>query len=257
MLIHLTPDPSPAAALRPGEGSVLADNVQIKRFWFFAGGDFKKGQPNMFTGSFIRIMGEIHGERFRLVDGIYKKTPFLNVLWALHYAQKPIRNPEKDFLVSSSFRQIIEGMDGKNEELVLVSSSFGSVAAAQTAHYLAMETARKGILRHPFHVALGASLVSKESDLFKGLEKFRESGIIGKLIYDELQDEGDNSTGIGGRSRLSAYLNGLGIVFPYFTIKYKGPSFLNTDPINGHFHRRRAQTLQKAEDFVKVMRQFR
>jgi hypothetical protein len=229
----------------------------LKRFWFFAGGDFKKGQPNMFTGSFIRIMGEIHGRRFRLVEGIYSNIPFFNVLWALTYAQKPIRNPGRNSLVYKSFRQIIEGMENPDEELVLVSSSFGSVAAAQTAHYLACQTAERKVLKRPFHLALGASMVSKESDLFKGLLAFHESGIIGRIIYDELQDEGDNSMGIGGRNRLAAYLKGLGIVFPWLTWKYKGPSFLNTDPQKGHLHRRRAQTLQKAEDFVKIMERFR
>lgn len=226
------------------------------RFWFFAGGDFKKGQPNMFTGSFIRIMGEIHGTDFRLVEGIYKKAPLFNVLWALHHAQKPMKNPSNNYVVSSSFRQIVEGLDGRNDELVLVSSSFGSVAAAQTAYYLARETAEKGILRQPFHLALGASLVSRESELFRKLQAYQDKGIIGRIIYDELQDEGDNSTGIGGRTRLSAYLNGLGIVFPWLTLKYKGPSFLNTDPLKGHLHRRRAQTLQKAEDFVRVMEEY-
>jgi hypothetical protein len=40
---------------------------------------------------------------------------------------------------------------------------------------------------------------------------------------------------------------------PFFSRKFSGPSFLNTNPIKGHLHRRRSQTVQKAFDFVGVL----
>ena len=59
--------------------------------------------------------------------------------------------------------------------------------------------------------------------------------------------------GAAGRSRAEAWSNAIGLVMPWFSKKYKAPSFLDTDPGKGHFHRRRSQTVQKAIDFIDVI----
>jgi len=40
---------------------------------------------------------------------------------------------------------------------------------------------------------------------------------------------------------------------PLLSRKFSGPSFLNTNPIKGHLHRKRSHTVQKALDFVEVL----
>jgi hypothetical protein len=42
-------------------------------------------------------------------------------------------------------------------------------------------------------------------------------------------------------------------MFPIFSGKFKGPSFLNTDPETGHIHRRRSKTVQKAIDYINII----
>jgi hypothetical protein len=68
-----------------------------------------------------------------------------------------------------------------------------------------------------------------------------------------MHDEGDNSTGVGGSSRLEAFRNAFGIMFPIISFRFKGPSFLNADPETGHIHRRRSKTIQKAIDYVHII----
>ena len=76
------------------------------------------------------------------------------------------------------------------------------------------------------------------------------SGII---LHDEVQDEGDTSIGVGGTTRLEAYRNAFGLMFPFFSRKFKGPSFLNTNPETSHIHRRRSKTVQKAIDYIDII----
>lgn len=223
------------------------------RFFFFAGGDYQSGNPNAFTSNFIRHLEEALGHRFSVIKGIYHPRPIRNVLWAIIRAQEPVRQPGSDRILSTSFNQIRHDEAVSQSQLVIVSSSYGSVVAAQVACMLAEEHSARPFLHKPFHLALGASMVSKESGLYRRLVHHQQQGIIDKLIYDELQDEGDNSTGIGGRTWMEACLNGLGICFPAFTRKYRGPSFLNNHPQKGHLHRVRAQSVQKAHDFRKVI----
>jgi hypothetical protein len=40
---------------------------------------------------------------------------------------------------------------------------------------------------------------------------------------------------------------------PFFSSKFTGPSFLNTNPESGHIHRRRSQTIQKAIDYINII----
>jgi hypothetical protein len=50
-----------------------------------------------------------------------------------------------------------------------------------------------------------------------------------------------------------SYRNAFGLMLPFLSYKFKGPSFLNTNPETGHIHRRRSQTLQKAIDYVNII----
>lgn len=201
-------------------------------------------------------MSERYGEDFRIIQDIYSRYPFLNVVWALTHAQRPVYRAFKNRILTASCKQVLSVAPEENRSIYIVSSSYGSVVAAQTACCLAARI-ESGIFEpHPLHVALGASMVSKKSKLFKRLSDFHNKGIISNLVYDPLQDEGDNSTGIGGTTRIGAYLRGLGICFPFLSVTYKSPSFLNQHPQKGHLHRKRSQSEEKAVDFMRVMEGF-
>lgn len=221
------------------------------RFFFFAGGDYVEGQGNTFTSNFIRYFSHILGPKFSVIKGIYQHPPLLNVIWALNRAQEPVKTTERNRILASSLEQVIASHQNGVERLVLVSSSYGSVVAAQVACCLAGHRMQEGFQGQSIDVALGASMVSKKSGLYRKLQDYQDRGIIGTLLYDELQDEGDNSNGIGGRTKPEAFGNGLGICFPFLSRQYHGPSFLNNHPVTGHLHRVRAQSVQKAKDFVQ------
>ncbi|MCX6255209.1 MAG: hypothetical protein NTV31_12120 [Bacteroidia bacterium] len=220
---------------------------------FFAGGETRDDRFNIFTGSFIRLMKLILENDFGFIRGIYYKSPMMNVIWALNNAQKPIVNPEKQKITIAAFRQIIATGLSPETQLVITSSSTGSIIAAQTPCYLAEKNRNNIYFRKPFHLVLGSSMISPGSDLFRQLIHYQKEGIIGTIIHDEVQDEGDNSAGIGGLSRFEAYNNAFGLMFPLFSSKFKGPSFLNTHPETGHFHRKRFKTVQKAIDYINVI----
>jgi len=57
-------------------------------------------------------------------------------------------------------------------------------------------------------------MISSQSELYKTLIRFQKEGQIGVILHDEIQDEGDNTTGVGGLSRSEAYKNAFGIMFP-------------------------------------------
>jgi hypothetical protein len=221
--------------------------------WFFAGGESGDNRFNIFTGSFIRLMKQILFDDFDLIRGIYYKSPMMNVIWALNNAQRPIRNPDKEKITVSAFNQIVASGLSPQTQLVLTSSSSGSIVAAQTACYLAEKNRNNIYFSKPFHLVLGASMISPESDLFIQLVQYQKEGTIGTIIHDEIQDEGDNSRGVGGLSRAEAYSNAFGIMFPFLSKKFKGPSFLNTHPEKGHIHRKRSKTVQKALDYINII----
>jgi len=226
------------------------DNVKV---WFFAGGETRDYKFNVFTGSFIRLMREILEKDFDYIKGIYYDMPMLNVMWALSHAQKPISNHYRTTLPEIAFRQMLSAGLSADTRLILVSSSTGSIVAAQTACYIAGMNCGKSIIKKPFHLALGASMISKESELFRSLEEYTRTGAIERFIYEDLQDEGDNTFGIGGKTRKEAYSNAFGLMFPALSRKFKGPSFLNTHPAHGHLHRKRSQTLRKALDYIEIL----
>jgi hypothetical protein len=223
------------------------------RFFFFAGGDYNGGQGNTFTSNFIRYLAEVIGHRFSVIEGIYHHRPVMNVIWALNRAQEPLKAPLQNQIIASSVNQILTCPQTHGSKLTLVSSSYGSVVAAQTACHLAEVHLEEKRLTHPFNLALGASMVHEQSGLLRKLEYYQQQGVIDKILLSELHDDGDNSNGLGGRTRFEAYSNGLGICFPILSRKFSGPSFLNNDPVHGHLHRVRAQSIQKAKDFIQTI----
>lgn len=223
------------------------------KVWFFAGGETRDNKFNVFTGSFIRLMKQILEDDFDFIRGIYYKLPMMNVIWALNNAQKPIVNPENQRITMAAYAQIITKGISSETQLIITSSSSGSIIAAQTACYLAERNRNFLYFRKPFHLVLGASMISTGSDLFKQLSHYQREGVIGTIIHDEVQDEGDNSVGVGGLSRFEAYTNAFGLMFPFFSRKFNGPSFLNVDSKTGHVHRKRSKTIQKAIDYINVI----
>lgn len=223
------------------------------KIWFFAGGETRDDRFNIFTGSYIRLMTQIMGKDFEFIKGIYFKYPMMNVIWALNNAQRPIANLENEKVFMTAFRQIIDAGLSPDTQLIITSSSSGSIVAAQTACYLAQKNKNNIYFRKPFHLVLGASMISPDSELYKQLLTYQKEGTIGKILHDEVQDEGDTSMGVGGTSRLDAYRNTFGLMFPLFSGKFNSPSFLNTNPETGHIHRRRSQTVQKAIDYINII----
>ena len=223
------------------------------KVWFFAGGETRDDRFNIFTGSYIRLMTKIMDKDFEFIKGIYFKYPMLNVIWALNNAQKPIANLENEKVFMTAFRQIIDAGLSPETQLIITSSSSGSIVAAQTACYLAQKNRNNIYFRKPFHLVLGASMISPESTLYKQLLTYQKEGTIGKILHDDVQDEGDTSMGVGGTTRLQAYRNAFRLIFPFLSMKYHGSSFLNTNPETGHIHRRRSQTVQKAIDYINII----
>lgn len=223
------------------------------KVWFFAGAETRDNHFNTFTGSFIQLMKEILGEDFDYIKGVFYNSNLRNVIWALNNAQKPISDPLNNRFTSASLDQMISNGYNHDYQLVITSSSSGSIVAAQLACYLAEENRQLKYFSKPFHLVLGASMVNHESQLFRQLLKHQKDGLIGIILHDEIQDKDDNSYGVGGVSRFEAYRNALGISFPCLSTRYKGPSFLNTHPENGHTHRKRSMTVQKALDYIDII----
>ena len=230
-----------------------SDQNEKFKVWFFAGGETRNDKFNIFTGSYIRLMTEIMHEDFEFIKGIYFRYPMMNVIWALNNTQKPIVNLENEKIFMTAFRQIIDAGLSPETQLIITSSSSGSIVAAQTACYLAQKNRNNIYFRKPFHLVLGASMISPDAKLYKQLLTYQKDGIIGKILHDEVQDEGDSSAGVGGTSRLQAYRNAFGLLFPFLSVNFKGPSFLNTNSKSGHIHRRRSQTVQKAIDYINII----
>lgn len=232
------------------ENSVSDNDYMV---WFFAGAETRDDRFNIFTGSFIRLMKHIFEDNFEVIRGIFYKTNMMNVIWALNNAQRPIPHPENEKITSQAFRQIIEAGLSPETQLIITSSSSGSIVAAQTACYLAEKNRNNIYFKNPFHLVLGASMISGKSELYGQLIKYQKKGTIGTIIHDEVQDEGDTSTGVGGVSRSEAYSNAFGLMFPFLSRKFTGPSFLNTHPEKGHIHRKRSKTVQKALDYIDII----
>jgi len=223
------------------------------KVWFFGGGEMRDNKFNVFTGSFIRLMKEILGDDFDYIRGVYFNSNMINVIWTLNNCQRPLKDPFHNKLIRTATAQIF--CDGYNPDmqLVLVASSTGSIVAAQVAVYLAEQNKTRLHFRKPIHLGLGSSVISKESELYNKLIDYQNKGSIGTIVFDDLLDKDDNSHGTGGKTRLEAYSNAFGLMFPFFSGKFSGPSFLNTHPVKGHIHRKRSQTVQKALDYIEAL----
>jgi hypothetical protein len=220
---------------------------------FFGGGETADNKFNCFTGSFIMLLSKILEDNFSFIKGIYYSVPALNVIWGLNHGQKPVIKPENNRIIVQAMEQLIPEKIISDVQLIILSSSAGSIVAAQAACLLAKENLSKKYYLKPFHLVLGTTFISKESELWKALIYYHESGLIGTIIFDELQDQGDSINGAAGRTRTEAWSNAFGLICPWFSRKYSPPSFLKTHPVAGHIHRRRSQTIQKAIDFIEVI----
>jgi hypothetical protein len=198
-------------------------------------------------------MKKIMGDDFDFIKGVYYNSTVRNVFWALSNAQRPILNSTNKKIFSKALNQIMYSGFSPETQLIIISSSSGSVVAAQTACFLAGENVNNAIFRKPFHLVLGASMISSESELYKRLLHYQSEGLIGTIVHDEIQDEGDNSIGVGGSSRMEAFRNAFGIMFPLISFRYSRPSFLNAHPETGHIHRKRSKTVQKAIDYINII----
>lgn len=230
------------------------DSQKVKyKVWFFGGGETRDDKFNVFTGSFIRLMKEIMGNDFDYIRGIYFKSDMKNVIWTLNNCQQPLKDPFHNKLIRTATAQIF--CDGYNPgmQLVLVASSTGSIVAAQVACYLAAQNRNRLHFRKPIHLGLGSSVISKESGLYRTLTDYQKEGSIGTIVFDDLLDKDDNSHGTGGKTRWEAYSNAFGLMFPFLSRKFSGPSFLNTHPEKGHVHRKRSKTVRKALDYIEVL----
>ena len=52
---------------------------------------------------------------------------------------------------------------------------------------------------------------------------------------------------------MEAFRNAFGLMLPFLSVKFRRPSFLNTNRETGHIHRRRSQTIQKAIDYINII----
>jgi len=223
------------------------------KVWFFGGGETRDDKFNVFTGSFIRLMKEIMGDDFDYIRGVYFNSNMINVIWTLNNCQRPLKDPFHNKLIRTATAQIFCDGYYPDMQLVLVASSTGSIVAAQVAVYLAEQNKNRLHFSKPIHLGLGSSVISKESELYKTLIDYQKKGSIGTIVFDDLLDKDDNSHGTGGINRWEAYSNAFGLMFPFFSGKFSGPSFLNTHPEKGHIHRKRSQTVQKALDYIEVL----
>ena len=230
-------------------------NAEAKNYkvWFFAGAETRDDRFNAFTGSFIRMMKEIFGEDFDYIKGVFYNSNLSNVIWALNNAQRPLSHPGTNSITSGSLRQMVPNGYDRDAQLVITSSSSGSIVAAQLACYLSEQNRNHAYFSKPFHLVLGASMIASRSHLYRQLLKHQKEGIIGTILHDEIQDEDDNAFGVGGSTRFEAYRNAIGISFPFLSGRFKGPSFLNTHPEKGHIHRKRSMTVEKALDYIDII----
>jgi hypothetical protein len=229
------------------------EDVKVYSFFFMPGGGYHgKHSPNAFTRTYCGFMKDLFGYDITIVDKPVSKASKSNIVWALNSWQKPMRKPERNKKTVIACRSIIDALHDETTDITIVSSSFGTVLAAQVGIMLADYLINTGKERPDVNLVMGASMVSKESKLYCKLGELRNEGKINRIIYDELQDPGDSATGICGKSRMGAYARGLRMSFVIFG-KYKGqPSILNNNPNTGHLHLKRAQSVEKAENFLKV-----
>jgi len=219
--------------------------------WYVPGANIgARGDTNLFTRTFCHEMRDIMGPKFMSVRCMNNPYSSGNVLWALWKGQYPLKWPGRDRRIRNSFRFL--GIDSlvRTSHITLISSSFGSVLAAQLALYMVNNRAQLELGPEPVDLVFGSSMLSKESRLFRQLELMQSRNEIGIIIYDELQYPGDNVTAICGKTRFHAITEVFRIAFP-ITGTYKGqPSIFNRDPVEGHIHRIRESSTDKVLEYI-------
>ena len=133
-----------------------------------------------------------------------------------------LSNHEKEKITTAAFSQIIDAGLSPETQLIITSSSSGSVVAAQTACYLAERNRNNIYFQETISSCSRSQYDISESDLYKHLLHHQKEGTIGTILHDEVQDEGDSSAGVGGLTRGEAYRNAFGLIFPLFSKKFKG-----------------------------------
>jgi hypothetical protein len=197
-------------------------------------------------------MRDIMGPKFMSVRCMANPYSSGNVLWALWNGQYPLRRPDHDRRIRNSFGYL--GIDSlvRTSHITVISSSFGSVLAAQLALYMVNNRDKLGLGPEPVNLVFGSSMLSKDSPLFRQLETMQARHEIGCILYDELQYPGDNVTGMCGKTRFHAVTEVFRIAFP-ITGTYKGqPSIFNRDPESGHIHRIRESSADKVTEYIAV-----
>lgn len=230
----------------------LVENHQV--FYFFPGGGYYgRHSPNTFTYTFCCYMEALLENEFVVVTEPISRITAGNVVWALWYGQKPLSQPQKNKKARLAFERIMSEPHPKNGQIIIISSSYGTTLAAQTAIAVADYYRQAGLEPPKINLFFGASMISKKSKLFRKLEELRAEGVIGLIVYDELQDVGDNVTGMCGNSKLGAFLKAFEMAW-VFVENYQGqPSILNNHPYHGHIHHQRAQSIDKGKEFVSVI----
>jgi hypothetical protein len=226
----------------------------IQRFYYIPGAYYYgKQAPNIFNITLCSYLEGLLGNDFKIIDEPLSQLPLANVGWALLHGQQPVRHPDKNRKVRLAFnRIIIDDTTGQTDQITIISSSFGSVLASQLAIKLARHYESEAF-QPEINLIFGASMVNKDSALFQELIKLQQKGLINYIVYDELQDPGDNVTGMCGKSMLQAFSNAFRMTC-VFGGNYLGqPSILNNHPYKGHIHWQRAQSAKKGKDYVQLL----
>lgn len=241
-----------AEAIQPSLSEIITKSNH--KYYFFPGsGNFGGNEPNVFTLTFCMYMEELLGEDFLVVAEALSHKHLINIAWALWNGQRPLNNPKLDTRTRKTFERIATDPHDLPDTITIVSSSFGTVIAAQVGIYLANHCRENGRFHQKIDIIFGASMLSKDSDLFLELEALQKEGMVRHIVYNELQDPGDNVTGMCSNSRLSAFVNAFEIACIFGGTHRGQPSILKDDPNNGHIHLQRAQSVDKAREFVRVI----
>ncbi|MCX6224897.1 MAG: hypothetical protein NTV01_09155 [Bacteroidia bacterium] len=221
--------------------------------WYVAGANVgSRGDTNLFARTYCQRMREIMGSKFFVVHCTDKSSTVGNGLWALWHGQYPIKNPMHDKRIRNSIIRLMADSINRKSQITLISSSYGTVVAAQLALYLVNNRQSLGLGPDPVNLVFGASMLSDKSRLFKDLEKLKNENQIGSIVYEELQYPGDNVSGMCGTTRLHAISEVIRIACPVIG-KYRGqPSIFNKDPVTGHTHRKREISADQVNDYFST-----
>jgi hypothetical protein len=244
----------PSYGKRPGEIDVITGQTYGSNmyYYFFAGAKYGKGKENnLFTRTFIDTMESIEGISFRVVEGIYYPSLARNSLWAIFHAQKPLHKGPGHKFMEAAISEIKGSPGDPLKNITLISSSSGSVVAAQAALLLAKNREAYGL--GEIHLLLGYSPIYKGSKLYRSLQHEMDSGNIASIIYDDLQGPGDNVTGMAGRTRSEAFFKSLMVLFPLSPDRFFWPPLIHADTRHGHPHHVTAATREKAEEYVNTI----